>query len=82
MIASWSTWGGRPARLVVQPGHPTAFIGVRQSITVGRDTPTRLAISVLLTPSAASSTIRARCANPARSDDDRAQPVNRSRSPS
>jgi hypothetical protein len=42
----------------------------RQPITVGRDTPTRSAISVLDTPSAASSTIRARRASPALIEDD------------
>jgi hypothetical protein len=36
----------------------------RQWITVGRDTPTRVAISVFEWPSPASSTIRARCASP------------------
>jgi hypothetical protein len=46
----------------------------RQSITVGRDIPTRSAITVLDTPSAASRTIRARSANPARNDQNPVHP--------
>ena len=75
----------RPARprLVVQarqtrPRHT----GPARSITVGRDTPTRSAIAVFDSPSAASNTIRARCANPARTVDDRVNRANPSRSPS
>ena len=48
---------------------------------MGRDTPTSSAISVLDTPSAANSTIRARCAKPARIELDRVQDSNNSRSP-
>jgi len=48
---------------------------------VGRDTPTSSAISVLDTPSAANSTIRARCAKPARIELDRVQDSNNSGSP-
>lgn len=44
-------------------------------------TPTRSAISVFDTPSAANNTIRARCAKPARIELDRVQDSNSSRSP-
>ena len=44
---------------------------LRQDLTVGRLTPTKAAISTLLRPCAASSTIRARCASPAEIDDAR-----------
>jgi hypothetical protein len=49
---------------------------------VGRETPIRAAISVLDTPSAANSTIRARCAAPAATVEDRVSDTNASRSPS
>ena len=45
-------------------------------------TPTFSAIAVFEIPSAASNTIRARCANPARTLEDRVNDVSRSRSPS
>jgi len=61
-------------RLVLQPGDSTALVMCRQSITVGRDIPTRAAITVLDTPSAASRTIRARSANPARNDQNPVHP--------
>ena len=51
-------------------------------MTVGRETPTLAAIAVFACPSAASNTIRARCANPARTDDARVNFTSRSRSPS
>ena len=51
-------------------------------ITVGRDAPTLAAIAVFATPSAASNTIRARCARPARTDDARVNFTSRARSPS
>jgi hypothetical protein len=44
------------------------------------DTPTRATISFVPTPSAASNTIRARCANPAGIDDDRVHRLNSARS--
>ena len=53
----------------------------RRKIAVGRLTPTSVAISVALTPSAASSTIRASCADPARTHDERTGEVSCSRSP-
>jgi hypothetical protein len=67
-----STSRGRPERgSSISPSIPSASYLARQDVTVGRDTPTRVAISVLLTPSAANKMILARCANPARIDDDR-----------
>jgi hypothetical protein len=54
----------------------------RHDTTVCRVTPTRPAISVFDIPSAASSTIRARCAKPALIVEDRTHPASRSRSPS
>ncbi len=55
----------------IQPTTPEQLTGVPANegvvaFTVGRLTPTRAAISALGTPSAASNTILARCANPAR----------------
>ena len=64
-----------------RPLTPELAYRSRQPITVGRDTPTRSAISVLDTPSAASSTIRARCARPALIELHRVQDSNNSRSP-
>jgi hypothetical protein len=55
---------------------------LRHRFTVGRDTPINSAISTFGVPSAASNTILARVANPARIDVDRTIPVNTSRSPS
>jgi hypothetical protein len=57
----------RPPRpdLIGQSTDTAALVGARQLVTVGRDTPTRAAISTWVSPSAASNTIRARCANPA-----------------
>jgi hypothetical protein len=52
----------------------------RHDTTVWRDTPTRAAISVFDTPSAANNTIRARCARPALTDDDRVHDASGSRS--
>ena len=81
-ILARSTVRGRPERRSSSsPFTPELAYRSRQPITVGRDTPTRSAISVLDTPSAASSTIRARCARPALIDDDRVQDSNNSRSP-
>jgi hypothetical protein len=83
MIASWSTVRGRPERAASsRPANPEDSYRDRQSITVGRDTPTFAAISVFDTPSAASNTIRARWARPARIELARVHAVSRSRSPS
>ena len=53
-----------------------------RSTTVGREVPIRRAISAFDNPSAASNTIRARCANPARIELDRSIASSRGRSPS
>ena len=71
----------RPPLIVQTPACPRRRSAPASEITVCRATPTRSAISVFDTPSAASSTIRARCARPARIDDDRVQDSNNSRSP-
>ena len=82
MIFDRSTSRGRPDRgSSINPSIPFASYRARQDVTVGRDTPTRSAIAVLLTPSAANKMILARCAKPARIDDDRVHSVNRYRSP-
>jgi hypothetical protein len=62
-----------PARLgsVVQPPTPSSRWRRFQLITVGFEQPTRRAISLVPIPSAASSTIRAHCAAPARIDGER-----------
>jgi hypothetical protein len=81
-ICRWSRCRGRPDRAwSSNPARPRAAYRLRQPITVGPDTPTSSAIAVFDTPSAASSTIRARSANPARTDDDRVSRSNTSRSP-
>src|SRR4249919_1308883 len=73
---------GRPDRASSSnPAKPRAEYRARQAVTVGRDTPTRTAIAVFATPSEASSTIRARCARPARTELDRVRRTNSSRSP-
>ena len=61
----------------IDPSIPLASYRARQAVTVGRDTPTSSAIAVLLTPSAANKMILARCAKPARIDDERVHSVNR-----
>lgn len=82
MIASRSTVRGRPDRASsTSPAIPDSSYLLRHNVTVGRETPTRAAIAVLETPSAASSTILARCANSARIDDDRTHDNNRCSSP-
>ena len=82
MIFDRFTSRGRPDRgSSINPSIPFASYRARQAVTVGRDTPTRSAIAVLLAPSAANKMIRARCAKPARIDDDRVHAVNRCRSP-
>jgi hypothetical protein len=74
-------------RRIIQPGHArcayaTATLRVRNrhAATVG-GTRSRSAIRVEDSPSAASDTIRARCARPARIEDDRSHPLSNSRSP-
>jgi hypothetical protein len=54
---------------------------LRQSITVGRDTPTIDAIAVFDTPCAASNTIRARWAKPASTVEDRTKELSFGSSP-
>ena len=72
MIFDRSTSRGRPDRgSSINPSMPSASYRARHEVTVGRDTPTKSAIAVLLTPSAANKMILARCANPARIEDDR-----------
>ena len=81
-ILRWSIVRGRPERASsASPPIPLRAYRARQLVTVGRDTPTRAAISTLVNPSAASSTIRARCANPAWIVEARTQASSRSRSP-
>ena len=67
----------RPARprLVDQPVDPVGVIPGPPAVTVGRDTPTSSAIAVFVTPSAANKMILARCAKPARIDDERIHSV-------
>ena len=65
----------------VFPPIPLRAYRARQPVTVGRDTPTRAAISTLVNPSAANSTIRARWASPAWIVEERSHPSSRSRSP-
>ena len=62
------------------PPIPSAAYRLFHAITVGFDTPVRRTISFVPTPSAASSTIRARCASPARIDGERAHETSTSRS--
>jgi len=82
-IRRWSIVRGRPERgSSASPAIPLVAYRSRQPITVGRDTPTVSAIAVFDTPSAANSTIRARCARPARIELERVHPVSSSRSPS
>jgi hypothetical protein len=78
MIFDRSTSRGRPDRgSSINPSIPSASYRARHDVTVGRDTPTRAAISVLLIPSAANRMILARCANPARIELDRVHSVSR-----
>jgi hypothetical protein len=70
------------ARLVEQPAIPPREYRARHDTTVCRDTPTRTAISVFDTPSAASSRIRARCARPARTAEEGVHDASFRRSPS
>jgi hypothetical protein len=83
MIALSSITFGRPDRgASCSPARPASAYRLRHWITVGRDTPSRRAIADVPSPSAAANTIRARNANPARTDDDRAHDTNVARSSS
>ena len=62
------------------PPIPSAAYRCFQKITVGFDTPVRRTISLVPAPSAASRTIRARCASPARIDWERVHEARTSRS--
>jgi hypothetical protein len=62
------------SRLIMQSRDRPASYRARLSTTVGRDAPVRRAISAFGVPSAASNTIRARCASPARIELDRTIP--------
>ena len=76
-IRRGSTVRGRPGRSSsASPANPRSRYRFRHRSTVGRDTPTNSAISTFGVPSAASNTIRARIANPARTDDARASRTN------
>jgi hypothetical protein len=79
----WSTRRGRPERgSSSSPARPRSAYRVRHASTVGRETPTRSAIATFDSPSAASNTIRARCAAPAAIVEDRTCLLSTSRSPS
>src|SRR5665647_1141614 len=79
-VSSWTA--GRPDRCrSPNPSTPPAPYRPRHNLTVGRLTPTSWPISVLLCPSAANSTIRARCAKPAGIDDARVHSPSTSASP-
>lgn len=66
MTLARSTLRGRPERgSSTSPARPPRRYRSRHAITVGRETPTRCAISVFDRPCPPSSTIRARCASPA-----------------
>jgi len=72
MTACSSCTAGRPERgRSSSAANPPVAYRTRQECTVGRLTPTRRPTSTLLAPSAASNTIRARCANPAEIVEDR-----------
>jgi hypothetical protein len=80
-IATSSTVRGLPGlgRSPSPPIPPAAYRRFHK-ITVGLDAPVRRTISFVPIPSAASSTIRARRASPARIDGDRTQEASTSRS--
>jgi hypothetical protein len=81
-IATSSVVRGRPGlgRSSSPPRPPAAYRRFH-AITVGFDAPVRRMISLVPSPSAASSTIRARCARPARIDGNRSHDASTSRSP-
>jgi hypothetical protein len=73
-----SASAARAQRVVAQAGWPVSImvgdffaLPPARECTVGKLTPTRRPTSALLVPSAASNTIRARCANPAEIVEDR-----------
>jgi hypothetical protein len=81
--ATSSTCAGRPGfGRSARPPMPSAAYRFFHAITVGFDTPTRDTISFVPSPSAASSTIRARCASPAGIDGDRSHRASSPRSES
>ena len=80
-MATGSMRAGRPdLGRSSNPAAPSAANRRFQPITAGLLNPTRRTISVVPTPSAASSTTLARCARPARNDGDRVHDSNSSRS--
>ena len=80
-IATSSVVRGRPGlRRSSSPPRPSAAYRRFQAMTVGFDTPTRVTISFVPAPSAASRTIRARWASPALIDGDRHHEESTSRS--
>jgi hypothetical protein len=82
-IRRWSMVRGRPERgSSSSPASPCAACRSRHPITIGLDTLTVSAIAVFDAPSAASNTIRARCANPGRTELERVSRVSCTRSPS
>lgn len=75
-MAASSTVLGPPERGASESASiPSVRNRSRQVITVGRDTPSRLAIADVPSPPAAASTILARSASPADTDDERVQPT-------
>ncbi len=82
-IRTGSITRGRPGLArSSRPAIPSAAYRFFHAITVGFETPTRSTIWFVPTPSSASSTIRARCANPARNDGARVHRSNSMRSSS
>ena len=81
MIAESSTTFGRPLRRSSSsPAIPCAANRSRHLITVGRETPSSLAVPDVPTPSATASTIRARSTCPAGTERDRLNDSNAARS--
>jgi hypothetical protein len=73
--------GGLPERRAsARPANPRSAYRDRHNTTVGSEHPTRAAISLPATPSAANSTIRARSTTRAGAPFDRARRINSSRS--
>src|SRR5215203_4600065 len=82
-IRRGSTDRFRPERFSsASPAMPCSAYRIRHVFTVGRLTPTSRAMSTFGVPPAASNTIRARAASPARPALDRVSPTSSSRSPS
>ena len=81
--ATSSTCAGRPGfGRSSRPAIPSAAYRFFHAITVGFDTPVPFTISFVPAPSAASSTIRARCASPAGIDGARSHRASSARSES